>query len=281
VTGAGGFIGHHVVAALERREDVFALARATLPAERGGARWLTADLASPGFVNSLPSQIDTVVHLAQSPYYRDFPDRGADIFAVNVASTALLLDWSQRAGVRRFILASTGGADRAGAAAGLSYYLASKRSSELLASSYGAHFAVTVLRFFFVYGAGQKASMLIPRLVESVRDGRAITLTGQNGLRLNPVHVDDVVRAVVKATEITVSAEIDVAGPEVLTLRAIGDIIGRKLGRAPRYLVDAAAPPDDLIGDIRAMSARLAAPRVRFESGVDDLVAVHGRLQQQ
>jgi UDP-glucose 4-epimerase len=281
ITGANGLIGRHVVAALEPNQEVWALAHTTVPAERRGAHWIAADLASSAFITTLPPRVDTVVHLAQSAHYRDFPERASDIFAVNVASTALLLDWAQRAGVRRFILASAGGANRVTPAAGLGYYLSTKRSAELLAESYRTHFAATILRFFFVYGAGQRPTMLIPRLVDSVREGRPIALTGEQGLRLNPIHVDDAVRAVVRATEIDAAKEFDVAGPDVLTLRAIADIIGDKVARQPQYVVDAAATPDDLVGDIRAMSERLAVPRVRFEDGVDDFIAVHGRYQQQ
>jgi UDP-glucose 4-epimerase len=281
ITGANGFVGRHVVAALEPNEEVWALAHATIPAERRGVHWITGDLASSAFITTLPPRVDTVVHLAQSAHYRDFPARASDIFAVNVASTALLLDWAQRAGVRRFILASAGGATRVPPAAGLDYYLSTKRSAELLTESYRTHFATTILRFFFVYGAGQRSTMLIPRLVDSVREGRPVTLTGEHGLRLNPIHVTDAVRAVVRATEIDATKAFDVAGPEVLTLRAIADIIGDKVGRKPLYVADAAARPDDLVGDIRATSEQLAAPSVRFEDGVDDLIAVHGRYQQQ
>jgi UDP-glucose 4-epimerase len=281
ITGASGFVGRHVVAAMEPTEEVWALAHAAVPADHRGAHWITADLASSAFVTTLPARVDTVVHLAQSAHYRDFPERAADIFAVNAASTALLLDWAQRAGVRRFILASAGGANRVTPAAGLDYYLATKRCAELLTASYRTQFAVTVLRFFFVYGAGQRPTMLMPRLVDAVRDGRPVTLSGEHGLRLNPIHVSDAVRAVVRATEIDATQEFDVAGPEVLTLRAIADIISDKLGRKPQYVADVSGKPDDLIGDIRAMCEQLAAPRVRFEDGVDDLIAVHGRYQQQ
>ena len=56
----------------------------------------------------LPSHIDGVLHLAQSHAYRDFPAGAVDMFRVNVASTASLLEYARRAGASRFYLASTG-----------------------------------------------------------------------------------------------------------------------------------------------------------------------------
>ncbi len=236
------------------------------------AKWLTADLASPEFLSVLPDRADTVVHLAQSVHYQKFPEYALDVFAVNVASTALLLDWSCRAGVRRFVFASAGGADRAAHAKRPAYYLATKRSGELLAQSYRDHFAVTVLRFFFVYGPGQRSSMLVPRLIECVRAGRPITLAGEYGLRLNPVYVNDAVRAVARATALDRSDVFDIAGPEILTLRALVDVIGLKVGRRAQYVVNPAAQPDDLVGDIGPMTEHLGAPLWSFTSGVDTLI---------
>ena len=66
--------------------------------------------------------------------------------------------------------------------------------------AYQGEFVVVILRFFFVYGPGQSNEMLIPRLVKSVREGQPIALDGLDGLRINPVYVEDAVRAVVSAS---------------------------------------------------------------------------------
>ena len=49
-------------------------------------------LLEDDFASQLPAAIDVVVHLAQSSQYRGFPDTAPDIFAVNTAATARLLD---------------------------------------------------------------------------------------------------------------------------------------------------------------------------------------------
>lgn len=264
LTGATGLIGRHVLPPFAALGPVWAVARRP-PVDAGGATWLAGDLAD-GLPPSMPSGIETVVHLAQSEHFREFPERAADVFDVNVAATARLLDWSRAAGVKRFVLASTGGGG-----GGRRFYLASKRSAELLAQAYAPLFHVVVLRFFFVYGAAQRESMLVPRLISSVASGEPIRLDGADGLRLNPTHVDDAAAAVVRAACLDTSACFDVAGPEVLTLREMGDLIGRTLGRQPIFATDPTGVAEDLVGDITAMTALVGPPRRRFAAAVAEL----------
>ena len=177
---------------LSASHEVWAVARKPLsPSPHPSITWLQWDLNHPALPPELPAAADVVVHLAQSEHYRDFPAQAMDVFNVNVASTAMLLDWSRRAGVSQFILASSGGVG--GAQRSHSYYLASKQSAESLSAGYAALFQVLVTRFFFVYGSGQKRGMLVPRLIDAVQSGDRIPLDGADGPRLNPVHVDDAV----------------------------------------------------------------------------------------
>ena len=108
VTGGTGLLGSRVLARLTEHHDVVAVARCPPQASRG-VRWVTHDLSRPTLPPDLPHHVDAVVHLAQSREFREFPSRAGDIYAINVASTALLLAWALEAGARRFILASTGG----------------------------------------------------------------------------------------------------------------------------------------------------------------------------
>ena len=283
VTGAAGLIGRHLVAALRRWHEVVALYRPGCHGDGEGIRWIAVDLAEPSFIQALPSGVDGVIHLAQSRRFREFPDGVRDVFSVNVASTAALLNWSVRTGVRRFVLASSGGIygysrdpfseeHAVGSAGRLGYYMASKQSAELLSEAYADHMAVTILRFFFVYGPGQKPDMLIPRLVRSVSEGRPILLDGADGLHINPVHVDDAVSAVQRAFDLEQSHRINIGGPEVLSLRQISHSIGAKLGHAPYYSVNPVAEPKDLIGDIGKMMRLLVKPSIHFADGCEDVI---------
>jgi nucleoside-diphosphate-sugar epimerase len=277
LTGATGLIGAQLMRCLGPDNVVYAVSRsARVPS---ATRVVTVDLGGQWSADQLPRDVETVVHLAQSEHFRDFPSEAEDIFTVNTQSTIKLLDYARRTGVRRFVLASSGGvygggpgmlAEDAPVKPGgeLGFYIGTRVCSELLSECYANCFDVVCLRFFFVYGPDQRSNMLIPRLVDSIRSGRAITLAGEVGLRLNPIHVEDAAMAVKKALTLHGSHKINVAGPAVLSLREMAEAIGRAVGRAPLFEVDSAIAPRDLVADTERMRRLLCEPRITFSEGI-------------
>ncbi len=281
LTGATGLLGSRVVRSLAAEHRVWAIGR-NPPDPPAGVRWIAHDLRRPALPVDLPSRVDVVVHLAQAREFRDFPQRALDVYAVNVGSTALLLDFAVRAGARRFVLASTGsvyanGSDPHGedeptdVAACPSFYVASKLAGEALAAGYRPRFTVCVLRPFFMYGHGQDPSMLLPRLVRNIQEGRSIFLDGPEGMRFNPVHVSDAARAVMAALDLADSAVVNIAGPEVLSLRQAVDELSAQLGIPAEVTMRPEVRPADLIGDITRMSTLLARPRLTLRDAAADL----------
>jgi UDP-glucose 4-epimerase len=283
VTGATGFLGSRLVSHLARGHEIWAMIRSVPPPELAGVHWLRQDLAEDRWDVALPSQIDAVIHLAQSPHFRNFPEAAREIYAVAAGATMRLLDWSVRAGARHFVLASTGGLYGSSDAAlretdalpemrnQLGFYFAAKRASELLAMQYAGEINAIILRYFFVYGSGQAPQMLMPRLVANIRTGQPVYLQGEGGIRINPIHVDDAVESVQRCLELTESRLINVAGPQVASLRDIALTIGRCVGRHPVFTVDATVEPNHLVADIRRMTSALGVPRFDIEAGIAEL----------
>lgn len=280
VTGATGLIGRHLIASLSSRYEIHAIVRRPLVTDQVTCH--LADLASPNGLEGLPSDIDAVVHLAQSRHYREFPRQARDIFDVNVASTVRLLDWARTIGVTTFLYASSGGVYGHGEDSfredeptqppePLGFYLSTKRSAELLIEPYSAFFSTVTLRFFFVYGTGQGETMLVPRLINSVAHGRPVMLQGPTGIRINPVHVSDAVRAVDRALDLSGTHHVNVAGGEVLSLRDMTESIGSHLGVAPVFDIQENERPRSLIGDITKMRRLLTRPEVGFYEGVREV----------
>jgi UDP-glucose 4-epimerase len=281
LTGATGLIGSHLVPRLAEQGKVYALVRQELPKALLdlGVEPIEVDLNQSWQWTHLPAKMDAVFHLAQSEHFRDFPNSAQGIFNVNVGSTMTLLDYAHHAGASHFIFASTGGVYGYGPKAfaeedpwasmdQLGFYVDSKRCSELLVQNYAHLLTAISMRFFFVYGPGQRNSMLIPRLVQSVQDGKAITLQGESGIAMNPIQVNDAVAAIVNALNLKESHVLNVAGPEVLSLREIGETIGRVLGKTPEFQVDTATEPRNLIADTQKMNQWVGAPQTHFEEGV-------------
>jgi UDP-glucose 4-epimerase len=277
VTGATGFLGSVVVELLGRQDEVVALHRPGSPPQAvAGVRWIAQDLAAP-LSAELPEHADAVLHLAQSRRYREFPEGGVDVYAVNAGMTVELLDYARRAGAASFTYASSGAVYASGpepvneddAPRPGNFYAASKLAGELATEQFRSQLRAHVLRFFFIYGPGQR-NMFIPGVLGRIRDSQEVTLAGADGIHVNPVYVDDAAAAVAATLELADSMTLNVAGPDVVSLRDIAELGGRALGCAPRFAT--ADPQPDLVASIERMSTALGAPTVGMEQGLQRTV---------
>jgi nucleoside-diphosphate-sugar epimerase len=121
-----------------------------------------------------------------------------------------------------------------------------------------------------MYGKGQKRSMLIPRLVDSIRAGRSITLTANGGIQINPIHVSDVVKLLDKLIDSSGSFTLNVAGPEILSLKEIADIIGEKLGVKPIYEIKSNIG-DNCIANTDLLKDLIYQPAEKFADKIDEV----------
>lgn len=261
ITGATGFIGNHLVRLLLARHEIFALARKRPKSDfLNQAHWIEQDLTQPLDYSRLPKQIDAVIHLAQSKFYRQFPEQAPDIFAVNIHSTFQLLEYARRAGAECFIFASTGGVYgysyekfvETDPVSPLNFYLSSKYSAELLIANYQPLFHTVVFRFFFVYGPGQRG-MLIPNLLGKVQRGEPVVIEGNPGLRINPTYVEDAVQVFEPALQLSTSALFNVAGNEVINLTSLVELMEQVSGKKASIQHTEANPGGDLIGNNERM----------------------------
>ncbi|MFN3998512.1 NAD-dependent epimerase/dehydratase family protein [Algoriphagus sp.] len=282
ISGANGLLGQSLCKLLVSEGfEVVGLVH-NLPSKKiPNVTYLSIDLETEWNQNQLPEQVDAIVHLAQSAHFRDFPKKAMNVFKVNIASTAKLLDYGRQIGVKSFVFASSGGVYGNGNQAFhensaisspglLGYYLGSKLSGEVLSQSYSDVFTVNVLRFFFIYGPNQKMGMLIPRLMESVINHRPITLHGQQGIRINPIHVADAAIATRAAMLSESSTVYNISGPEVLSLKTIAEQMGIFCGIAPEFSY-LEGEPRDLIGDNSAMKRDLHIPSRLLVDHLDEV----------
>lgn len=277
ITGATGLIGSHLLPALAQDYTVEALVR---PGHGDG---IGLDLGHEWDLKRLPEHCDNVIYLAQSEHFRDFPAQAEDMLQVNTLSALRLLEYARTHGCRRFIYASSGGVYGASEAAlredkrlrlsdKLGFYLSTKLCAEILLENYSSLMDIVILRFFFVYGPGQRPDMLIPRLIQRVRNNEPLMLQGSQGLRLNPTWVGDAVSALRKALTLQGSHKINIGGPQVLSLAEIGAEIGRQLGCKARF-EQQSGEPAHLVADISRMQELLVQPQVNFVDGLRQLLA--------
>ena len=283
ITGADGLLGKKVAfEALKAGYEVFCIVKHVPDNEIKGATYISIDLSCDIQFDKLPKNIDIICHFAQSSNFRNFPKRGLDIFSVNVNSTAFMLDYAIQAKCSHFIFTSSGGVyanlstilsenSPLTPISELGPYLGSKLCGEIIAQSYMSEMNISIFRPFFIYGAGQKRDMLLPRLFDRISKQLPIQLQGENGLTINPIHVNDASEVIVKSFELPQNAVLNLAGPEILNLRQISNLIGSYLQCEPVFEFNGAAEVN-LTADISLLSQNLMMPIYKFSENVKDLV---------
>ncbi len=278
MTGGTGFIGGALVKRLAPEHELFCLVRkgGTLPSHPH-IHAVQQDLGQSFDLNKFPRSVDAVVHLAQSKQFRKFPDEARDIFHVNTDATAQLLEYGRSAKSRVFLLASSGGVCGYQSRPILetdppdlmNFYLASKYAAECLVSAYGEYFSTVILRYFFVYGEGQR-DMFIPSLLQRIRDGKPVQIHGKTGVAMNPIHLSDAVEATARALELTRSEVVNVAGGEETNVLEIAQMIGEVVGRVPVFGFEPDKGSMAMVANIEKMRLKLGvAPKVSLKEGLE------------
>lgn len=284
LTGATGLLGTRALTLLRERHEIHAIVRSLPATPLDGVEYHEKDLSQPWTTNGLPEKVDAVFHLAQSRSFRDFPENALETYWVNTGATAILLDYAARAGAQRFVLASTGGlygpcerpitedTSLSPPSGPLSHYFNTKLSAEVLTGAYSKICNVTILRPFFIYGRGQAGDKLVPRLVASVSNGAPIHLVGENGMQINPVHVDDAASALLATLSLANSQTLNVAGPQPVTIREIAERIGSLIGRHPNFVVGE-GNPERVVADVGRIQSVLGRPLISFDEGIRSMLA--------
>ena len=264
VTWATGFIASHLVPALAAAgETVIAVGHdpARLPAG-DGIESVEVDLGRPLAPGALPAA-DAVIHLAQANVL--FPDGAAALFAVNVASTAALLEHARACRSRCFVHASSASVYGLGdapfaegdPARAEDFYSATKLAAERLVTAYSPFFGTTIMRLVAPYGPRQ-SGRLIPSLIGRVRDARPVTLNDGGRPRMNPIYVDDVVRVITGALASEANHVLNVAGDEVVGIDELARLIGEAVGTEPLFETSERHTHGDLVARNERMKTTFA-----------------------
>jgi len=199
ITGAGGFIGSHLVeAAVRRGMIVRAFIRYNSRNDLGMLRWLDGetrgsvevfcgDLKDPSAARAAVAGCAKVFHLAALIAIQYSYVRPMDYILTNVVGAANLLDACRDAGVGRVIVTSTSEVygtarytpiDENHPLQAQSPYAASKIAADKLAESYYRSFGlpVVIARPFNTFGPRQSARAIIPTIISQALAGGPVRL---------------------------------------------------------------------------------------------------------
>ena len=263
VTGAGGFIGSHLVEALVARgARVRALLRYTSRGDRGALDLVDAetrdavdlmfgDLTRADVVRAAFDGVTDAFHLGALiaiPYSYLSPDEAV---AVNVTGTLNVLQAARHAGVRRLVHTSTSEVygtarqvpmDESHPLQGQSPYSASKIGADKLAEAFSRSFdlPVVTVRPFNTFGPRQSTRAVIPTIITQLLDGPRVRL-GSLTPRRDYTFVTDTVAGFLRAAEKTDLSwqEINLGTGRDVSVGELLEIVARHLGVTPEVSTEA------------------------------------------
>lgn len=225
VTGGAGFIGSHVcshlladghsVAVVDDFNDFYdpAIKRSNIASLRGDIALHEGDIRDRDFLRSVLSGngFDAIIHLAARAGVRPSLKNPQLYIDTNITGTQNLLAEAHQNCISRFLFASSSSVYGSAKTVPfsedlplpqtLSPYAATKIAGEHLCGNYAHLYGMKVvcLRFFTVYGPGQRPDLAIHKFTDSIHRGKPIPQFGDGSTQRDYTYVDDIVQGVLGA----------------------------------------------------------------------------------
>jgi len=298
VTGAAGFIGSGIVRRLnEQGRQVFgvdALLGGLYPAQEkkerfaelsslSGVEMLALDLRD-GDLSLIPGTITHVINEAAMPGLSLSWDDFELYSSCNLSALSRLLEVAKSWPVEKFVQVSTSSVygahavgDESQALQPVSPYGVTKLAAEHLALAYWRDSGIpsTVLRYFSVYGPGQRPDMAYRKFLTQALAGDPITLYGTGEQSRTNTYISDCVEATISALALAMPGEIyNISGSEQRTINEALAIIESLTNHPLTIVRESAARGDQL--ETRGDSAK-----AREQLGLKDSVNLESGLENQ
>lgn len=259
VTGGAGFIGSHLCRRLmEEGYGVRAIDNLHSNYVRRLKEHNLSELASTGFeftegdictedLDAIMEGCGHVVHLAARAGVRPSLEDPVGYATANITGTIRVLEAAVRQGVPKVVFASSSSvygndtpvpfSESYGNVRPISPYGWTKLAGEKLCRLYHDMHGidVTALRFFTVYGPGQRPDMAIHRFIGAAFRDEEVVLFGDGTTSRDYTYVDDIVRAVVAVMELDTGYEvINLGNSSPIGLSGLLDVISDATGRELR-----------------------------------------------
>ncbi len=302
VTGAAGFIGSHICAQLLHEGHEVSGLDAFIPyyprqikeeniaplLDHQQFRFLEADLREADLL-PLVADTDAVINLAAMPGNRW--DRFDLYMTCNLQGTERLVEALRLAGnseQRRLVQISTSSVygteacgDETTPLRPVSHYGVTKLAAEQLALAYGAMFdlPVVVLRYFSMYGPGQRPDAAYHIWIEALLRGEPITILGDGEQTRGNTYIDDGVRGTLLALQQGRPGEVyNIGGGVPISMNEAIAILEALTGRTAdrRYQPTRLGDQRHTFADVRKAQAHFGyQPTVEPREGLRAQVAWH------
>jgi UDP-glucuronate 4-epimerase len=262
VTGGAGFIGSHVCAALLRqpgvrvtcldsfepfyRREIKALNVAPL-LQHEAFRLIEENLDTltvEQLQQSLPEPVHAIVHLAARAGVRPSIINPLSYQQTNVIGTQVLLDFAVKTGVQKFVFASSSSVygvnqnlpwNEEERLQPISPYAMTKLAGEGLGHVYSHLYKLPfiALRFFTVYGPGQRPDLAIHKFTRAIIKGEPIPVFGDGSTSRDYTFIDDIVGGILGAIQYEGSLYeiVNLGNHQTVSLQGLIDALEEVIGK--------------------------------------------------
>ena len=260
VTGGAGFIGSNLVKRLvEMGENVLVVDNLNLyysPRQKlnniynlftnDNFFFVLGDITDKLFLDDLFKQynIKKVIHLAARAGVRPSIEKPLWYKEDNITGTVNLLELAKQYNIDNFIFVSSSSVygntqempfrEDQNVDYPISPYAASKKACELFCYTYShlVKIPVTVLRFFTVYGPGNRPDMMMYLFTNGILKGEEIIRYGDGSTKRSYTYIDDIVDGVIKALNNPQSFNIlNLGGEQTVSLASVIENLEKVCGK--------------------------------------------------
>jgi UDP-glucuronate 4-epimerase len=162
------------------------------------------------FAELIPEKTDVIVHLAAKAGVRPSIENPLSYQQTNVIGLQNMLDFAKLKGIKQFVFASSSSVygindhypwKEEEKLMPISPYASTKLSGEMLGHVYHKLFGIRfiALRFFTVYGPGQRPDLAIHKFTKNIVAGKPIPVFGDGSTSRDYTYVDDTVQGITGA----------------------------------------------------------------------------------
>ncbi len=265
VTGAAGFIGSNLCEALLadgyqvsgidnfdpfydraiKEQNLLVLKR------NNHFRFIEADISDKSSFDLLNELFDAVIHLAAKAGVRPSIEDPMGYINANIVGTGNILNWMQSKGIKKFLFASSSSVygnnkkipfeETDNVDNPISPYAFTKKCGELMNFSFHHLYQMDIvnLRFFTVYGPGQRPDLAIHKFIKLIDADKTIPVFGKGDSYRDYTFITDIVKGIVASLHYVNSNEnvyeiFNIGNNQPVSLLELINTLYRLMGKEPR-----------------------------------------------
>ncbi len=245
-----------------------------------------AETSGAELAELIPGKVDVIVHLAAKAGVRPSIENPLSYQQANVIGLQNMLDFARIKDVKQFVFASSSSVygvndhypwKEEEKLMPISPYASTKLSGEMLGHVYHKLFGIRfiALRFFTVYGPGQRPDLAIHKFTKNIVAGKPITMFGDGSTSRDYTYVDDTVQGIIASIHYdkTDFEIINLGNHYTITLKELIEGIEKVSGQ--KAIID---HQPDQPGDVPKTYADIAKAKALL--GYDPKTQIHDGLKK-